>query len=291
MGLIFISHVEEDSSLALALSLALEEEGYSTWLFEIDSILAVPYYEQVITAIERSSAFLLLISRTAMKSRQCDIEVTRAYELGKPFMPLLYGLTHSEFQTVKRGWHHLFGGATSIIIPPEGVPKIIKQLFSGLMALGLPKAALNLEKITELRSRIENNPTLQKRATSSIQFGYDGPTDDVDSNRSNFKDPRITIVVYSESKPQALHFDGRQQSKIFIGRDSTSDIVLPTKTTSRKHAMFVYDKSRGWIIRDLNSKNGTFHMERKIQEVELRLFDEIEIGGVRLIVRGDMEEK
>ncbi len=37
-GRIFISHVEEDSSIALRIASALEAKGYSTWYYERDSV-------------------------------------------------------------------------------------------------------------------------------------------------------------------------------------------------------------------------------------------------------------
>ena len=51
---IFISHVEEDADIALEIALGLEEAGYKTWFYEVDSIPGPVYLAQVGEAIELS---------------------------------------------------------------------------------------------------------------------------------------------------------------------------------------------------------------------------------------------
>ena len=78
---VFISHVAEDARVALAIALGLEDAGYSTWCFEVDSVPGVSYLVQIGEAIERASAVVLVISSLALHSRQVTIEVVRASHL------------------------------------------------------------------------------------------------------------------------------------------------------------------------------------------------------------------
>lgn len=77
MGTIFFSHDSQDKQEALSLAIACEKQGYRTWVFEIDSIAGPTYLEQTLQAIEKSSAFLLLITNNAVTSskRQVYIEI------------------------------------------------------------------------------------------------------------------------------------------------------------------------------------------------------------------------
>ena len=61
MADIFISHVEEDGEIAVALAEGLEAAGYTTWYYERDTVPGPPYLVQVRKSIEEAQAFVLLI--------------------------------------------------------------------------------------------------------------------------------------------------------------------------------------------------------------------------------------
>ena len=46
MSDVFIAHVEEDADVALEIALSLEEAGYTTWCYEVDSIPGPSYLIQ-----------------------------------------------------------------------------------------------------------------------------------------------------------------------------------------------------------------------------------------------------
>ena len=56
MNHVFISHVKEDADVAFELALALEEAGYSTWCYELDSIPGPSYLLQTGKAIEQANS-------------------------------------------------------------------------------------------------------------------------------------------------------------------------------------------------------------------------------------------
>ena len=118
---VFISCVEEDLALALALSEGLEAAGFTTWCYERHSVPGPSYLLQTGQAIEECRAFLILLSRASLDSSQIDREVVRALETGKHFIPVLSGVAHAEFQVRRPEWRQAIGGATSILVPADGV--------------------------------------------------------------------------------------------------------------------------------------------------------------------------
>lgn len=64
-----------------------------------------------------------------------------------------------------------------------------------------------------------------------------------------------------------------------IGRDQGSDVVVGSGVVSSRHALLVFDeeKGRGWLLRDLDSKNGTYLNGKKIIERELEDGDVIRL--------------
>lgn len=138
MGAVFISYVEEDAALARELAVALEGLGYAAWYYERDSLPGPSYLEQVVAAVARAQAVILLISPATLPSFQVERELILAYEAGTPVVPLLWELTHAEMRAGRPAWAMMLGGATSIAIPGQGgVAAILPQLGAGLRHLGV----------------------------------------------------------------------------------------------------------------------------------------------------------
>jgi hypothetical protein len=136
---IFISHVVEDAGIASEIANGLEKAGYKAWYYERDSVGGLSYLLQTMQAIERSQAVILLISPNSLSSNQITKEVVRTHEAGKPFIPLLYGISHVEFQQRQPEWREAIGSATSISISKEGVSKVLPRIIDGLARLGAKK--------------------------------------------------------------------------------------------------------------------------------------------------------
>ncbi|MDO9693327.1 MAG: TIR domain-containing protein [Candidatus Latescibacteria bacterium] len=133
---VFISHAEADEPVANEIARGLEAAGYTTWLYKTNGIPGASYLEQTGDAVESARAFLLLISARSLGSKQVDSEVVRAHECGKPFFPVLLGLSHAEFQQRHPAWRQAVGSATSIQIPAAGTALILPRLLLGLKTLG-----------------------------------------------------------------------------------------------------------------------------------------------------------
>jgi len=134
---VFISYAEEDGDVALEIALSLEQAGYTTWCYDVNSTPGVSYLLQTGQAIDGAQAFLILISPQSVDSRQVTQEVIRAHESSKKFVPVLRGISHLEFQNRQPEWRAAIGAATSVRLQPEGVPSIIPRIVAGLKAAGI----------------------------------------------------------------------------------------------------------------------------------------------------------
>jgi len=93
------------------------------------------------------------------------------------------------------------------------------------------------------------------------------------------------LEMWVDGDRRRIELDGE---RVTIGQTADNDLALPfDRTVSRVHAVLERVASR-WLIRDLGSRNGTFvNGDRIFGERAIRPGDEIRVGTVRLIVRGD----
>ena len=137
MSDVFISHSSQDKELAIQIAAGLEAAGYQTWSSELDSIPGVSYLAQTGDAIDRCRACLVIISPRSVSSNQVTVEVVRAHEAGKPFVPVLYEMTHEEFRRRQPVWRQAFGATVSACVPVEGAASLVPRIVAGLKALGI----------------------------------------------------------------------------------------------------------------------------------------------------------
>lgn len=137
MGGIFISHVEEDADLAIRIVDGLHAAGYSTWCYEQDAVPGPSYLLQTARQVEAAQAVVLLISPDSLGSHQVTAEVIRAHESGRPFIPVLVGISHVEFAARQPEWREALGSATSIALPDGDVGRILPRIVNGLRSLGI----------------------------------------------------------------------------------------------------------------------------------------------------------
>jgi len=71
-----------------------------------------------------------------------------------------------------------------------------------------------------------------------------------------------------------------KEGVVTVGRDSESVIFLDDVTVSRKHAE-IERGERGYRIRDVGSLNGTYVNRVRVDSVDLRNGDEIQVGKYR----------
>jgi serine phosphatase RsbU (regulator of sigma subunit)/pSer/pThr/pTyr-binding forkhead associated (FHA) protein len=89
----------------------------------------------------------------------------------------------------------------------------------------------------------------------------------------------VLEVITAEGQTDRVELD---RSPLIIGRLSECDIQLESPRVSRRHAELVSDESGCWILRDLESRNGTRVNGESITERPILPGDFIEIGPFQL---------
>jgi hypothetical protein len=141
MSQVFLSHVAQDAATARELAAGLEEAGYTTWLYERDSLPGPPSVTQILQAIAQSTVVIILVSSAALGSWQVDRDIFHAFKTQKAMIPVLIGITHAELRTRHRDWVVMFGAATWLSLPPDGLSGIIPRLVQGLKSIGAEPTA------------------------------------------------------------------------------------------------------------------------------------------------------
>ena len=138
---IFISHVDADKELALALANELENLGYVTWYYERDSLPGITYLQSTRDAIIRCEVFLILVTYQSLASRQVQVELMRAHERSKNIIPVLYGISDAEYKRKNEVWEQIIGASTSCSVTHETVGNV-----AGRIALGLAQSNSGTEE-------------------------------------------------------------------------------------------------------------------------------------------------
>ncbi len=89
------------------------------------------------------------------------------------------------------------------------------------------------------------------------------------------------VSIYYEDKVERYSF--KEDEEIIIGRDDNCDIVVKAKGVSRKHCKIKYDNEQIYL-EDLNSTNGTFIGDEKIQKSYIGLSQPVRIGCVLFVI-------
>lgn len=97
-------------------------------------------------------------------------------------------------------------------------------------------------------------------------------------------------VIVTDQRGQEIARQEWQQGSLSIGRDQTSQLVLPTKTASRKHARL--DLVRGTpVVVDEGSANGTVVNGARITApTRIDEYSKIEVGEFRITIQRPVEE-
>lgn len=75
----------------------------------------------------------------------------------------------------------------------------------------------------------------------------------------------------------------KEDVDLTIGRTEQNDVCYSNKVVSSKHALLSYRNGK-WFIQDVNSTNGTFVNETRVQKAELNVGDTIFIMGLKIVI-------
>lgn len=101
----------------------------------------------------------------------------------------------------------------------------------------------------------------------------------VDDHVTTLTLPKCKLMVMTDGIPQRDYIISKDT--ILIGNAPTNDLVLNDDTVSRVHAEILKTKG-GYLIRDLDSTNGTFVGNVKVKEVFLSANANIRMGKTRI---------
>ncbi len=164
---IFISYSEPDLKLAQVVASGLEGTGYTTWYYQRDNVPGEVYLVQIGKSIDESRAVVLIVSEHSLVSQQVTAEVVRAYEEGKPFIPLLHGVTYKELKQRRPEWRQALVLSTSLPIPPAGMDVVLPRIVQGLEQLGISPAAQSSSSIDE---RIDKKRHVRKWLINAVSM-------------------------------------------------------------------------------------------------------------------------
>lgn len=89
---------------------------------------------------------------------------------------------------------------------------------------------------------------------------------------------RCVLTVEEDGEPKKHEF----RDRIVVGRDFDCDVVLTNRSVSRKHAAFE-PVSGGWVLKDLQSINGTFAKNVRIKETLIESGERVRFGDVKAV--------
>ena len=90
------------------------------------------------------------------------------------------------------------------------------------------------------------------------------------------------MIINDEAEIPAFEF--RLSAMNYVGRSEDNQIRLRRPGISRKHALIIANRS-GFVIKDLESQNGTFVNGERVVERRLADGDQITMGDARLVFR------
>lgn len=121
--------------MARQIATALKAAGFATWLYQENSLPGKSYLQQIHTAVCRSDVVAILLSVSSLGSHQVDKELALGHDLGKPFMPVLLGISHEEVRTTKPEYGVVFGTSVSILVSEVGFHDSMNKIIQGLQAI------------------------------------------------------------------------------------------------------------------------------------------------------------
>jgi diguanylate cyclase (GGDEF)-like protein len=100
----------------------------------------------------------------------------------------------------------------------------------------------------------------------------------------------VLLVMTGPSTGQTIHLETKDHW--VIGRGTGCDIVLQENSVSRQHCDVVFDPKGHWIVKDLNSSNGTWVNGQKVSRHALESGDKIQLGSsiiVKFVLQDELE--
>jgi len=148
---VFVSHVAEDSEIAVDIAQGLEAHGFPTWYYEQD-VVSASFIDQLVAAIKVCGAVVVLLSKRSLAkhSPHMNAEIVEAHNQSKRFIPLLCGVTYKAFEKRRPDWHFMMAGANAVRVVPGDLPAALPLILDGLKKLGLQPRRVQVRKVARV---------------------------------------------------------------------------------------------------------------------------------------------
>jgi hypothetical protein len=189
-------------------------------------------------------------------------------------------------------------GSSSVDVPNHYVAHLNPADFQRLLALRSTverDAAAHLERrasdeevrpIGMVRVQLASDPRVSRGAVRAVaRFDEEATTMEspVDQTRrlDFVRPPRGSRLVLVDEDGGATPLNGEP---LRIGRGADNDLVIADLRVSRYHVV-IEPASGGWIVRDLDSTNGTFLDGERVNEARVDGAAELSLGGYQMVLR------
>ncbi|MBY0789524.1 FHA domain-containing protein FhaB/FipA [Corynebacterium parakroppenstedtii] len=132
-------------------------------------------------------------------------------------------------------------------------------------------------------------PSATVLAAPAVAAPQGGPDQTVAPNADGRRNQRnkapLSELVVTNGPQRGQTIDLTSQSEVFVGRASSCTLVLSDDYASSRHARFIRN-GNDWFVEDLESRNGTYLNEQRIDQLEtLTRGDAIRVGRTTLHVQ------
>ena len=222
---IFISYSRKDSQQALTLAEKLRMAGMDVWIDQHGLELASSWSRDIVDAIEQCKAFVLLLSETALASKNVVKELSLASESGRSIIPI-------ELQHVRLTSEFKYALAGIQRAPISDLDAI----FRSLEKLGLnPQVTANTKAPrpagrgvgAETRKTLLVLPFVDLSQSKDNEWFADGLTEELIDTLSNIKSLRII------DRRTAMGFRNFEELREISRAISTFDISLKAACAAR----------------------------------------------------------
>lgn len=157
--------------------------------------------------------------------------------------------------------------------------RVVKELMALRTGdlLGFGALTAKFIVIESTRMPLDDSPSLPSHASAAQAVATN---EDIAATRVRIAPPRFVLRGVSGSAFGKMYGITGSMS---IGRSAECDISIPVEEISRRHAL-VKPNAEGLQVEDLDSSNGTYINNKRVQSGQLLPGDELRLDQVRLIL-------
>lgn len=208
------------------------------------------------------------------------LELSTASTSGTERVPIIEQPAPSEAATMAAPWLSPSEAPTPAIPPPaiqaDERPAHVPPLpDSSASRQPTPTLAVPPEDVTPIAGEQMMTPTsgTEHFSRGVVDSGKIERTETLDSVQI----PKLHVTFENVTFEHPIN-----KEVVTVGRDSTNDLCLPDTSVSRFHCSIIREPGGRYVIKDLNSTNGSIVNGIQVDTAPLHHGDEIELGNYRI---------